>query len=119
MGPMLTPEGRDKIRFFGTIFFAVISVISTIVISTTVVVGYKNEIRENQAQLADLKRHYTETAKQVSDLIQQREYGVSNKEWYLAKYGTAPASNLSAIPSLDQFLPPKPSPPPTQPPLRP
>ncbi len=102
----LTSEGRENIRFLFWMLGGVCSLIGTIIIATTVVIGYRNDVRDNRKEIekiteltnvlkiCDLK----DVAKITYDMSNQREYGVSNKEWYLAKHGFAPASNAMAQP---------------------
>ena len=117
----LSSEGRENIRFLFWMLGGVCSLIGTIVVATTVVVGYRNDVRDNRQKIDLLETRtnvltvydFREVGRLTFDMSTQREYGVSNKEWYLAKHGFAPATNALAQPYATPAPPAYPAPCPT------
>lgn len=101
--PQILPsqEGRENLRFVFWMIGGLMTLIGTIIIATTVVVGYRNDTRTNASDIKTLMDRtsimqiydFKEIGRLTLDMSTQREYGVSNYDWYTAKHGYPPRIN--------------------------
>jgi len=120
---IFSEEGRSNIQFFGWIAGSCFTAIAAVVVGTSVVVSYKNDVITNKSNIATLTTEVTAIKKLagevkdeharlkptiekdhdlIVDLSTQREYGVTNKEWYQRKYNMAAPVFFPPLPPQPQ-----------------
>jgi hypothetical protein len=93
------PEGREQVRFFFWMLGGLMSLVGTIIVATTVVVGYRNDTHENRRDIQMLMDRtaplvsydFKDLGSTVVEMKAQREYGISNYDYYISKHGHPPA----------------------------